>query len=165
MPITLKANATCGDTALRWLRIAGRMSDEQLAQAMLALVTEYTTQPRERREVELQAAQLVWPELRASLRAMGRQISSVSYDGPRLVPWCFYPVAACHGFHGKPAKSKREALTIALTVGDHWATVGELWQWVRGTGPIVERTMHGLGYGGPGPAPLSVRELYPFGEQ
>ena len=47
----------------------------------------------------------------------------------------------------KLARTKTEAMNIALTTGDGgWATIGELWLWVGGGGPIVERTLEKYGF-------------------
>ena len=146
----------------RAARIADGLTDEELAMAVTELVKEIASRPSESRERELEIAQAVWPDLRDSLRSAGRRISSVAWDGPRLVTWCFYPVLPCEGYHGRKPKTKAAALERAVAFGIGWATVAECWMWVQGGGPVVERAMHAMGFGGNKPAPLSPSEMYPW---
>lgn len=142
-------------------RMAARLDDNALSIAVAVLVGEMVSRPRESRERELEIAKAAWPQLRETLRAAGRRYSSVSFDGPRLVGWCFYPVIACEGGPYKKPKSKAQALDYAMTFGVGWATVAECWLWALGGGPVVERALYQFGFGGKD-KPLDPQELYPW---
>jgi len=121
---------------------------EILAEKVSEFCQELNKRTADARTRSLEAAKIIWPQLKAALAEKGRELSSVSFHGgPGMPEWANQPVAATNGFVGNKPRSKREAMEIALKFGDGgWATMGELWLWVGGGGPIVERTLYKYGY-------------------
>jgi hypothetical protein len=120
---------------------------EELAKIELEICQELASRKNSSREMALEAAKRIWPDLRKALIASGKEIGLNGGAEPILPDWAKEPVVALSGVYKRDAKSKKEALEIAQKKGDHWATIGELWLWVGGGGPIVERTLKQLGYG------------------
>ena len=120
---------------------------ETLTQKVVEFCGELNRREHENRERSLVAAMEIWPSLKQALRAKGRVIGLNGLAEPRLPEWSDQPVVALHGYYGKKPQTKRQAMKIALTVGDgSWATIGELWLWVGDGGPIVERTLAQYGF-------------------
>lgn len=124
------------------------ISNKNLAEKIVEFSRELAKRWQESRNRSLEAALKIWPQLQEALALAGRKLSIPS-QGPVMPKWANEPVVGTKGFYGNKPKNKKEALEIALTYGDSsgWATIGELWLWVGGGGPIVERTLTKYGFG------------------
>ncbi len=101
----------------------------------------------ESQENTLAAAKAIWPDLRKALGQKARRIGRNGFAEPLVTEWANQPVVPTEGWSGRKPKTRAKALEIALKFGDgHWATIGELWLWVEGGGPIVTRTLQKFGY-------------------
>lgn len=115
-----------------------------LAEKIAEFCTDLNNRQKEVRNMSLDAALVIWSQLSQALSQAGRQ---VGLSKPVMPGWANQPVVALEGYTGNKPKSKRRVMEIALSVGDgEWATIGELWLWVFGAGPIVERTLYKFGY-------------------
>jgi len=90
----------------------------------------------------LEAALAVWPDLRRALQEKGRRLGLNGFAEPKMPGWSDQPVVPVEGWNGRKPRTRAKAMDIALSLGDgSWATIGELWLWVGGGGPIVTRTL------------------------
>jgi len=118
-----------------------------LADKIVELCQELNKREKEKKEHPLVAAQKIWPQLQAALSAAKREVGLNNLAEPVMPEWAKEPVVSTGGHYGPKPKTKSEALKIALSVGDGgWATIGDLWLWVGGGGPIVERTLEKFGF-------------------
>lgn len=137
---------------------------KQLAQLVADATEELASRTVAHGQAALDAAWAVWPELQRALKASGRGGRGMGLGASRTYPstghscdcpygpcfpeWASEPVVSPGDRRYDKPKNKAEAVTWALTFGDHeWRTIGELWLWVGGGGPIVTRALQMYGYG------------------
>lgn len=132
--------------------------DEEIARIAADCIAELNARVRQSRERSLSAAQASWPELERALKAAGCLIGHIVPQGhsgrPWLPEWSTEP--GCYLADGPWEKPKRkaEAIAYARKYGDGgFASVSELWLWAHGGGPIIERAMREMGFGGKGESP------------
>ena len=124
-----------------------KVPNDGLAQKILEFCQELNRRKGESRDRSLAAAEAIWPILKAALREKGRKIGLNGLAEPILPHWAQEPVVAIAGYYGNKPKTKAGVMEIALSVGDgSWATIGDLWLWVGGGGPIVDRTLQKYGF-------------------
>ena len=127
--------------------LLGSVTSDELANKVAQMCIELNRRQEDARARSLEAAQKIWPSLKRALRENGRILGLNNSSEPIMPEWSEEPVVGTAGNLGGKARNKREAMGIALTVGDGgWATIGELWLWVGGGGPLVDRTLQKLGF-------------------
>lgn len=122
---------------------------EILAHKVVEFCRELSRREKEKRGHPLVAAKRIWPQLREALSAAKREVGLNNLAEPVMPEWAEEPVVALSGgyYDETEHKTKSEILEIALSVGDgSWATIGDLWLWVGGGGPIVEKTLEKFGF-------------------
>ncbi len=120
---------------------------QTLANKVVEFCQELNKREKEKREHPLAAAQEIWPQLRTALSAVGRKVGLNNLAKPVMPEWTKEPVVPLKGYYDSKPKTKSEVMKIALSTGDGgWATIGDLWLWVGGGGPIVQRTLEKFGF-------------------
>lgn len=141
------------------------VSTEELAAKVAEMCVELSHRKAESGQRALDAAWAVWPALLLALKASGKSVARMGLGASRKYPstggdcseygpcypdWAKEPVLSSGDRrcgYDKP-KTKAEALRRANIDGcSSWRTIGELWLWVGGGGPVVERAMEEFGYG------------------
>ncbi len=130
---------------MNWPKL-DEISTEELATKVVKFSEEIARRWMESKERILKAAVTIWPELKKALALAGKEIDNFHKE-PIMPEWAEEPVISTKGIYKKP-RNKKEAMVFALTYGDgHWATIGELYLWLGGGGPIVDRAMTRFGFG------------------
>ena len=120
---------------------------ETLTHKVVEFCQELNKREKEKKEYPLAAAQKIWSELRTALSVAGRKVGLNDLAEPVMPEWAKEPVVPIGEYYGPKPKTKSEALKIALSVGySGWVTIGDLWLWVGGGGPIVEKTLEKFGF-------------------
>ena len=120
---------------------------EELASVVLEICKELSSRKIVPKQMALEAANKIWPTLHKALRESGKEVGLSDNAEPRLVEFAEEPMVALSEYYGNKPRNKREAMIIAQHKGTGWATIGDLWLWVGGGGPIVEKMLKELGYG------------------
>jgi hypothetical protein len=123
------------------------VSYKLLAEKVAEFCQELNAREQCSRKRSLEAAIAIWPTLRKALTEAGREVGLNNLADPVMPEWADEPVVALAHPYGKKPRTKAAAMKIALTTGDgSWVTIGKLWLWVGGGGPIVERTLEMFGF-------------------
>lgn len=139
------------------------MTDQELAGTACACIEELLKREQEGRHAQLEAANAMFPQLREAFKAAGITMDRFALQWQfKHFDWSDVPViyGPDDRYYGPKPKNRREAMAIARKFGDgNPMTFGEAWAFAAGFGPVIERAMHKMGFGGRGePPPLGYRD-------